>query len=98
MVPPSRIAPPAATMAAVLLIASCSGRVSGEMGVECSDGLKTAYAEIEDAKAKGLGSSMSIIKADALLTAASVQKEFEKFPNCIDKVRRARAYINDAKR
>ena len=60
---------------------------------ECESGLKRAYHELDVAKARGLGGAWEITKATTLLTGAKIQSEFHKYPNCIDKVRRARAFI-----
>ena len=74
--------------------ASCSGAPKDlELARQCSDGLDTAYKELDFAKAKGFGGTVDWTKAASLLSAASVQKEFAKYPNCVDKVRRARYYI-----
>jgi len=45
------------------------------------------------AKAKGFDGTVEYTKAASLLGAAKIQFEFGKYPNCIDKVQRARAYI-----
>jgi hypothetical protein len=37
-------------------------------------------------------------KAASLLSAASIQQEFGKYPNCVDKVRRARYYIEQSQK
>ena len=74
--------------------AGCSGATKDlELARQCSDGLDTAYKELDFAKAKGFGGTVDWTKAASLLSAASVQKEFAKYPNCVDKVRRARYYI-----
>ncbi|HEX9628198.1 MAG TPA: hypothetical protein VGA00_14750 [Acidiferrobacterales bacterium] len=81
-----------------VLTTACSGRIAGNQAVECSEGLKIAYVELEEAEVNGFGGTVAWSKAAGLLTAASVQKEFEKYPNCVDKVRRARLYIREAQR
>jgi hypothetical protein len=88
-----------ATLALVLAFATaCTGQLkSSPQGRRCSQGLDSAYAELRAAKADGLGGSVELTKAASLLTAAKVQYEFEHYPNCIEKVRRARAYIGNAR-
>ena len=81
-----------------LLLPACSGNISSDYALQCSDGLKTAEAELEDAKVKGFSSTVAWTKAANLIIAANVQKQFEKFPNCIDKVQRARNYIQASQR
>jgi hypothetical protein len=80
------------------LLAGCSARISSDAAQQCSEGLSAAQAELEKAQADGIGDAVSLTKAASLLTAAAVQKQFEKYPNCVDKVQRARAYIADARR
>jgi hypothetical protein len=81
-----------------LLLTACSGNVTSDHAIQCSDGLKAAEAELEDAKLKGFSSSISWTKAANLIIAANVQKQLERYPSCIDKVRRARLYIRDSQR
>ena len=74
--------------------AGCSGSPKDlELARQCADGLDTAYKELDFAEAKGFGGTVDWTKAASLLSAASVQNEFGKYPNCVDKVRRARYYI-----
>jgi len=83
---------------AVALLAACSGRIATASAQQCSDTLKLAEAELDKAKADGLGEAVSITKAAGLIVAAATQKQFEKYEGCLDKAQRARAYIADAQR
>jgi len=85
-------------LATLVLLAGCSGRVGTDVAQQCSEGLDAAMAELNKAKADGFGEAVEVTKAASLLAAASVQKQFEKYPNCVDKVRRARAYLADIRR
>ena len=85
------------TFVTMALVTGCSGRVGGDIAQQCSQGLDVAYAELEKAKADGFGEAVQVTKAASLLAAAGVQKQFEKDPNCVDKVRRARAYLADVR-
>ena len=85
-------------LVAGLLLAGCGGRIATPVGQQCSEGLRVANKELEDAKAKGFGGHVDLVKAANLLAAASVQEQFEKFEGCIDKVRRARIYIQEAQK
>ncbi|TDY02385.1 hypothetical protein [Thiohalophilus thiocyanatoxydans] len=78
---------------AFFVITACAGNPESNAARQCERGLKTAYQELDFAKAKGFSGTMEYTKAASLLTAAKVQSEFGKYPNCIDKVERARAYI-----
>lgn len=80
-----------------MLLAACTGvPKSSAQGQQCSRGLDTAYAELRTAKTNGLGGTVEWSKAASLLSAAKVQYEFEHYPNCIEKVNRARGYIRSA--
>jgi hypothetical protein len=87
-------------LAVVALISSiataCGGNPHSTLAEQCSNGLSTAYDELNAAEASGFSGAVEWTKAASLLTAAKVQYEFEKYPNCIDKVNRARAYISRA--
>jgi hypothetical protein len=80
-----------------ILIAACSGNPGGSQAQACREGVSTAYKELNLADTEGFGGTVEYTKAAGLLTAAKVQYEFEKYPNCIDKVGRARAYIRRSK-
>ncbi len=81
----------------LMLLAACTGvpKSSGS-GQQCRRGLDTAYEELRSAEANGLGGTVEWTKAASLLGAAKVQYEFEHYPNCIEKVNRARVYIKNA--
>lgn len=86
------------TTAAFLLLCAaalsgCAGNPSSAMANECRAGLASAYKELDFAKAKGFNGTVEYSKAAGLLGAAKIQEEFGKYPNCIDKVRRARAFM-----
>lgn len=84
---------------AVLLLgtfASCTSNRDSSMSLHCSSGLDAAYKEMEAAEAKGFSGAVGLTKAASLLTAAKVQYEFKRYPNCVDKVRRARIHIAQA--
>ena len=80
------------------LAVGCAGNPNSSIALQCKDGLRVAYEELDFAKAKGFSGTAEYAKAASLLGAASVQKEFEKYPNCINKVGRARAYIRASQR
>ena len=78
-------------------IAACPGAPRDiELAKQCRSGLKVAYEELDFAKAKGFSGTVDWTKAASLLSAASIQQEFAKYPNCVDKVRRARYYIEQS--
>ena len=79
-----------------LLLTACAGNITGDHSLQCSQGLNAATAELEEAKVKGFSGSISWTKAANLIIAANVQKQLERYPSCIDKVRRARLYIQDS--
>ena len=80
-------------IAGALLLIAAAPAFAGGGKAACESGLRQAYHELNAAKSKGLGGTWEATKAATLLAGAKVQSEFGKYPNCIDKVRRARAYI-----
>ena len=80
-----------------LILAACSGNKSIAEANACKNGLSQAYSEFERAEADGFGGAVDMTKAGSLLSAAKIQEQFEKYPNCIDKVERARYYIAKAR-
>lgn len=77
----------------VAAAAGCAGNPTSSQADQCESGLRAAYKELDFAKAAGFSGTVEYSKAVGLLTAAKVQQEFGKYPNCIEKVHRARAYI-----
>lgn len=73
--------------------AGCAGNPTSSQAAQCASGLRVAYKELDFAKASGFSGTVEYSKAAGLLTAAKIQQEFGKYPNCIEKVHRARAYI-----
>lgn len=72
---------------------SCSGIYNPKLAKQCSQGLEIANRELNAAKTQGFGGTVAWTKAATLLAAAEIQQQFDKFPNCINKVQRARRYI-----
>jgi len=79
-------------------LAGCAGDPLSSAADRCRQGLDTAYKELQQADAEGFSAAKEYTKAMALLSAAKVQEEFGKYPNCIDKVNRARQYIRRARK
>lgn len=79
------------------LLVGCSLSPNRGQGVACANGLKSANRELQIAQTKGFGGSVAYGKAATLLAAAKVQQQFDKYPNCIEKVGRARAYIRQSR-
>ena len=80
-------------MVCLSLGAGCAGNPTSSQAQQCENGLSAAYRELDFARAKGFDGTVEYSKAAGLLTAAKVQFEFGKYPNCIEKVGRARAFI-----
>jgi len=77
----------------VIILSACAGNPNSKKAKQCRSGLSTAYKELDYAKVKGFDGTVEYSKAASLLGAAKIQEEFGKYPNCIDKVHRAREYI-----
>ena len=80
----------------VFLITGCVTNPSSRLARQCQDGLKIANKELDFAKAKGFSGTVEYSKAATLLTGAAIQYEFGKYPNCINKVERARRFIKNS--
>ena len=84
---------------AALLLAACSGQPNRpDLARQCAEGVKHANQELDLAKAKGFSGTVEWAKAASLLSAAAIQQQFEKYPNCIEKVKKARYYIRESQR
>lgn len=82
-----------------VLLGACSGKIATPKGQECSETLRLTEKEYDEASNnESLKGSLELIKAANLMTQASFQKQIEKFDGCIDKARRARVYIEEAKK
>lgn len=64
---------------------------------QCQNLLKLANQELNFGKAKGFSGTVEYSKAATLLAGAAIQYEFGKYPNCINKVKRARRFIKKSK-
>ena len=69
-----------------------------QMVSQCKKGLDTAFQELEQAKTNGFSGSVNWSKAATLLSAAKMQQQFDKYPNCLDKIKRARFYITESQK
>jgi len=74
-------------------VTACAGNPTSSKASRCEQGLTQAERALDAAKAKNVRGSVEISKAAALIAAARIQYEFGKYPNCIDKVNRAQAYL-----
>lgn len=72
---------------------ACAGNPNSKIANQCRNGLADAYEKLDYAKVNGFSGTVEYSKAASLLGAASIQEEFGKYPNCVDKVKRAREYI-----
>ena len=80
-------------------ISACPGPPRDpQLAEQCERGVKVAYQELDFAKANGFSGTVAWTQAASLLSAASIQEEFRKYPNCIDKVKRARYYIEQSQK
>ena len=81
----------------LFLLAACEGNPNSAAAQQCSGDLSRAYNELDISQANGFDGTVNYTKAASLLTAAKVQEEFGHYPNCIEKVKRARAFIEKSK-
>lgn len=84
---------PVTAMGVAVVIFGCSPDASQTLAAKCARGLAVAGEELNDAKVKGFDGTVAWTKAASLLAAAKVQQQFDKYPNCVEKVARARAFL-----
>ena len=81
------------------ILTHCAGAPHNtQLANECRKGLHFAFQELDQAKAQGFGGTVSWTKAATLLSTAKIQQQFDKFPNCINKIKRARFYIKESQK
>jgi len=85
-----------AVILTMFLIAGCETNPSSASARQCLSGLKVAKQELNYAETQGFSGTVEYTKAATLITGASIQYEFGKYPNCIDKVKRARRFIKNS--
>jgi len=79
-------------------ITACSGKVATTAGQECGEILRQAENEYEQVNTESLSGGFELMKASNLIAQATIAKQFEKFESCVDKARRARIYIGEARK
>ena len=87
---------PLSFLLAIFLLAGCETNPSSASARQCLHGLKLAKKELNFAKTQGFSGTVEYTKAATLITGASIQYEFGKYPNCIDKEKRARRFIKNS--
>ena len=75
-----------------VLVISCAAP-NPKLAAECERLLTIAEKEMDAVNSKGFSGGVSLTKAGALISAARIQQQFNKYPNCIDKAKRASTYI-----
>lgn len=80
------------------VLTGCAGNPNSAIALQCERGLDAGFKELDYAKTKGFEGGVEYTKAASLLSAARVQKEFGKYPNCLEKVKRARTFIKRSKK
>ncbi|MDH5572209.1 MAG: hypothetical protein OEY89_10615 [Gammaproteobacteria bacterium] len=76
-----------------IFVSSCAANPTSPEAKKCRVALNAAYKNLDIAKANGFSGTVEYGKAAALLSAAKIQEEFGKYPNCIDKAERAELHI-----
>lgn len=83
-------------LAPLAVLAACTSGRTDDLKEACNSGIEAAEKELLDARAKGFRGGVDITQAASLIGAAKVQYEFKRYPNCVDKVKRARIHIAKA--
>jgi hypothetical protein len=87
---------PYSIILSLLFIVGCQTNPSSPDARQCKYLLKKAEQELSFAKAKGFSGTVEFTKAATLITGANIQYEFGKYPNCINKAKRARKFIKQS--
>ncbi len=77
----------------LLGLSACSGTPDPELANRCSNGIDAAYSELDWAKSEGQGAKGDWAKAASLLAGARIDRAFDEYINCLDKIEQARVYI-----
>lgn len=77
----------------LLVTGGCAERLFRAPADECRALLDKGYAELELADTPNPSAAADIVRAVGLLSAATFQRQFEKYPDCIDKAARARVLL-----
>ncbi len=85
-----------AFLLSIFVVAGCQTNPSSESARQCWEGIKLAKQELNFAKTQGFSGTVEYTKAATLITGASIQYEFGKYPNCIGKIKRARQFIKNS--
>lgn len=80
----------------LLFLSACSTTHSPKLVAGCAQALDKATKEYATAESIGFRDATKMSKASSLIAAAKVQQQADKYPNCINKVQRASAYIRQA--
>lgn len=78
---------------AMSCLAGCARNPASPQAEQCRTLLEAAYADLDKANSSNFSGAADVTSAAALLSAASIQRQFSKYPNCIDKAERARALL-----
>lgn len=76
-----------------LILTACAESPFRSEAEQCRYLLDRAYAELDSAKAINPSAAADITRAAGLISAATVQRQFDKHSLCIDKVERARELL-----
>ena len=74
-------------------LAACARNPFRSEADQCRYLLDRAYAELDTAKATNPSAAADIARAAGLISAATVQRQFDKHRHCIDKAERARGLL-----
>lgn len=74
-------------------LTGCAKNPGSAPAEQCRTLLEAAYADLDKANTNNFSGAADVTAAAGLLSAASIQRQFSKYPNCIDKAERARALL-----
>lgn len=80
-------------LSGISLLSACAENPTSPEAVRCHNLLDTGFNYADNVKGQHLSDAADIITATSLLSAASTQREFSRYPGCIDKAQRAIALL-----
>jgi len=81
---------------AIFVLPGCTSWFAPDLEHACERKLRAANQELDAAREKGLAGRIEWIKAANLLLAAGHRQERHRYDSCLEKVRRARDFIQAA--
>jgi len=91
----SKLVPVVSIALALAVLSGCSAKVVNRDS--CASQTRSAWQELDLAKAEGFSGTVSYSKALALLSTAKTQQQVEAYDGCVKNAEKARFYIRESR-